>query len=255
MSDTSNSNPEDAAVPTNDEDGTTKSGGLGDDSTIPNHPDGVAAGFSRPTRTSTRRKTPSTSECPAAAVGCGREVRMADELRTTAAAYTVRPLDESTWDAFEELCSSSAGYPSGCWCNGMHAEGLTRDAAANRERKRTRVLAGTTHAALVFEGALCVGWCQYGPASEIVHIKNRRRYDQTQDGPLPDWRIGCTHARPGTGVRASRRRRWRVRSTSSLPRVADGSRATRSPPARCRPGSCSTGRCRRSSGPGSRATG
>lgn len=122
---------------------------------------------------------------------------MADELRTTAAAYTVRPLDESTWDAFEELCSSSAGYPSGCWCNGMHAEGLTRDAAANRERKRTRVLAGTTHAALVFEGALCVGWCQYGPASEIVHIKNRRRYDQTQDGPLPDWRIGCTHARAG----------------------------------------------------------
>lgn len=122
---------------------------------------------------------------------------MADELRTTAAAYTVRPLDESTWDAFEELCSSSAGYPSGCWCNGMHAEGLTRDAAANRERKRTRVLAGTTHAALVFEGALCIGWCQYGPASEIVHIKNRRRYDQTQDGPLPDWRIGCTHARAG----------------------------------------------------------
>lgn len=122
---------------------------------------------------------------------------MADDARTTAAAYAVRPLDESTWDAFEELCASSDGYPSGCWCNGMHAEGLTRDAAANRERKRTRVLAGTTHAALVFEGALCVGWCQYGPADEIVHIKNRRRYDQTQDGALPDWRIGCNYARAG----------------------------------------------------------
>lgn len=36
----------DVEVPTNDEDGTPKPGGLGDDSTIPNHPEGVAAGFS-----------------------------------------------------------------------------------------------------------------------------------------------------------------------------------------------------------------
>lgn len=123
---------------------------------------------------------------------------MADDAGTTAAtAYTVRPLDESTWDAFEELCASSAGYPSGCWCNGMHAEGLTRDAATNRARKRSRVLAGTTHAAIVFAEELCVGWCQYGPADEIVQIKNRRRYDQTRSGPLPDWRIGCNYARAG----------------------------------------------------------
>ncbi|MEK6309781.1 MULTISPECIES: hypothetical protein [Curtobacterium] len=43
MSDTSNSHPEDL---TNDEDGTPKTGGLGDDGTIPNHPEGVAAGLS-----------------------------------------------------------------------------------------------------------------------------------------------------------------------------------------------------------------
>lgn len=30
--------------PTNDSDGTVKPGGLGDDGTIPNHPDGIAAG-------------------------------------------------------------------------------------------------------------------------------------------------------------------------------------------------------------------
>lgn len=46
-------NPDDASlegpdveVPTNDEDGTVKPDGLGGDGTIPNHPDGVAAGFS-----------------------------------------------------------------------------------------------------------------------------------------------------------------------------------------------------------------
>lgn len=110
---------------------------------------------------------------------------------------TVRPLDASTWEAFEELCEASSSYPSGCWCIGFHEEGPTRDATCNRERKRARVLAGTTHAALVLEGDRCVGWCQYGPASEVVRIKNRRQYDTSQDGPLPDWRIGCNYARPG----------------------------------------------------------
>ncbi|WIE74113.1 hypothetical protein [Curtobacterium sp. MCJR17_020] len=33
-------------VPTTDSDGTVKPAGLGDDSTIPNHPDGLAAGYS-----------------------------------------------------------------------------------------------------------------------------------------------------------------------------------------------------------------
>ncbi|GGK95152.1 hypothetical protein JOE58_002497 [Curtobacterium luteum] len=47
MSDTSNAQDDSSLdVPTNDEDGAPKPGGLGDDSTIPNHPEGVAAGFS-----------------------------------------------------------------------------------------------------------------------------------------------------------------------------------------------------------------
>jgi len=112
-------------------------------------------------------------------------------------ARTVRPLDASTWEAFAELCASSDGYPSGCWCIGFHEEGTTRDALCNRERKRERVLAGTTHAALVFEGEQCVGWCQYGPTSEVVRIKNRRQYDASHDAPPPDWRIGCNYARAG----------------------------------------------------------
>lgn len=39
---------------------------------------------------------------------------------------TVRPLDESTWDAFDELCANSAGYPSGCYCIGFHEEARFR---------------------------------------------------------------------------------------------------------------------------------
>lgn len=110
---------------------------------------------------------------------------------------TVRALDPSTWEAFDELCASSNGYPSGCYCLGMHAEGLTRSAQANRERKHERVLDGSTHAALVFDGELCVGWCQFGSPAEIVRIKNRREYDKQQPAVAPDWRIGCNYVRAG----------------------------------------------------------
>ena len=117
---------------------------------------------------------------------------------------SVRALDISTWDAFAELCASSDGFPSGCYCIGFHEEGPTPHAAElNRERKHQRVLASTTHAALVFDGDLCIGWCQFGPTGEIVRIKNRREYDKTQQGALPQWRIGCNYVRAGhrrTGV-------------------------------------------------------
>lgn len=119
------------------------------------------------------------------------------EPRTDDGRWTVRRLDASTWDAFEEVCATSDGFPSGCFCIGFHEEGPTRDARCNRDRKRERVLAGTTHAALVLEGDRCVGWCQYGPVTEVVRIKNRRQYDAAAPDPLPDWRIGCTYTRAG----------------------------------------------------------
>lgn len=114
------------------------------------------------------------------------------------AGRTVRALDASTWDAFDEVCRNSDGFPSGCYCIGFHEEGpVAHDATRNRERKQARVLTGTTHAALVFEGDVCVGWCQFGPPDEVVRIKNRREYDKTRPGALPDWRIGCNYVRAG----------------------------------------------------------
>jgi hypothetical protein len=107
-------------------------------------------------------------------------------------------LDRSTWDAFDELCANSDGFPSGCYCIGFHEEGPTKHAAElNRDRKHQRVLDGTTHAALVLDGDLCVGWCQFGPPQEVVRIKNRREYEKTRAGGLPDWRIGCNYVRAG----------------------------------------------------------
>ncbi len=49
---------------------------------------------------------------------------------------------------------------------------------------------GRAHAALVFDGAQCVGWCQVGSAEELPRIKHQKAY---RDGlhELPDWRITC----------------------------------------------------------------
>ena len=74
----------------------------------------------------------------------------------------------------------------------FHSEGVGhgKPAAQNRSEKECRVREGRAHAALVYDGAACVGWCQFGPPAELPRIKLKRAYleDLTD---LPDWRITC----------------------------------------------------------------
>jgi hypothetical protein len=114
------------------------------------------------------------------------------------ARYTVRALDESTWPAFAELVERNNGVFGGCWCMGFHPEGFGKDASAarNRERKHERVRAGTAHAALVFEGDDCVGWCQFGAPDEVPRIKSRAAYEKGKT-EQPDWRIACCYVGKG----------------------------------------------------------
>ena len=65
-----------------------------------------------------------------------------------------------------------------------------------RERKLARVRAGTAHAALVFDGDDCVGWCQFGAPKEVPRIKNRAAYEKDQT-TSPDWRIACCYVGKG----------------------------------------------------------
>ncbi|MGZ8634042.1 MAG: GNAT family N-acetyltransferase [Solirubrobacteraceae bacterium] len=104
----------------------------------------------------------------------------------------VRPLDETTWPDFALLVESHNGVWGGCWCMGFHAEGVGRKktAAQNRSEKEHRVRHGHAHAALVYDGPTCVGWCQFGPTDELPRIKRRRAYLDGL-GALPDWRITC----------------------------------------------------------------
>jgi GNAT superfamily N-acetyltransferase len=113
-------------------------------------------------------------------------------------AYTVRALDDSTWPEFAALVERNNGVFGGCWCMGFHPEGVGKETTAeqNRERKLERVRAGTTHAALVFDGDDCVGWCQFGAPSELPRIKSRAAYEKGVTIPT-DWRIACNFVGKG----------------------------------------------------------
>ena len=122
--------------------------------------------------------------------------------------YTIGALDDSTWAAFAALVERNNGVFGGCWCMGFHPEGVGKEttAALNRERKLDRVRAGTAHAALVFEGDDCVGWCQFGAPGEVPRIKSRAAYEKGVT-TLPDWRIACNfvgkgHRRRGVATAA-----------------------------------------------------
>jgi len=112
--------------------------------------------------------------------------------------YTVKALDQSTWPAFAALVERNNGVFGGCWCMGFHAEGVGKDttAAQNCKRKHERVRAGTAHAALVFDGDDCLGWCQFGTPDEVPRIKSRAAYEKGRTGS-PDWRIACCYVGKG----------------------------------------------------------
>ena len=109
--------------------------------------------------------------------------------------FTVRPLDESTWDAFAALVEANNGVFGGCWCLGFH-EGFRASAELNQQRKLERVKSGEAHAALVFDGDACVGWCQFGSPSELPRIKSLKEYEKGL-ADLPDWRIACNFVGKG----------------------------------------------------------
>jgi hypothetical protein len=112
---------------------------------------------------------------------------------------SVRPLTPQTWHAFAELVEANNGVWGGCWCMGFHVKlGNDRTAAQNRAEKEELVRQRRTHAALVFDGDRCLGWCQFGSPDELPQIKSRRLYEKGLVA-LPDWRITCFFT--GKGLR------------------------------------------------------
>ena len=90
-----------------------------------------------------------------------------------ATTYTIKALNETTWDAFAALVEANNGVFGGCWCMGFHPEGCDRETAGvNRRRKLERVQEGTTHAALVFDG---------DAVPRLVPVRSTRRAPADQE--------------------------------------------------------------------------
>jgi GNAT superfamily N-acetyltransferase len=115
--------------------------------------------------------------------------------------YVVRALDESTWAAFAALVERNNGIFGGCWCMAFHPGRSWPDEAQDRvpqkrAAKEQLVREGKAHAALVFEGEDCVGWCQFGAPDELPRIKSRAAYEKGRT-TSPDWRIACCYVGKG----------------------------------------------------------
>ena len=122
--------------------------------------------------------------------------------------YTTRALEAATWPDFARLAEAHGGVWGGCWCMGFHAKGpgWGTSAELNRAEKEALVREDRAHAALVYDGDDCVGWCQFGAPDELPRIKNKRAYLAGLD-ELPDWRITCffvdkAHRRQGVSAAA-----------------------------------------------------
>ncbi len=105
---------------------------------------------------------------------------------------TVRPLTPETWDAFAGLAERHNGVWGGCWCTWFHTFHAEKEFSydANRALKERLVREGRAHAALVFDGDVAVGWCQFGSPDELKNIKHRKEYEAELDS-LPDYRLTC----------------------------------------------------------------
>jgi GNAT superfamily N-acetyltransferase len=104
--------------------------------------------------------------------------------------FSVQELGPGTWTDFAQIVEKHNGVWGGCWCVAYH---LTRaeekeTSGHHRELKQRLVMAGRSHAALVYAGAQVVGWCQFGPPDELPgRMSGYGRLGLA----LPDWRIPC----------------------------------------------------------------
>jgi GNAT superfamily N-acetyltransferase len=142
-------------------------------------------------------------------------------------------IGEGDVDAARALVERHDGVWGGWWRLSFHAEGVGRDRTPEQNRldKEARVRDGRTHAALVYDGFTCVGWCQFGPTDELPRIKRKRMYEG-EAGEPPDWRITCffvdrRHGRQGVAAAAlavALRENARLGggTVESLPEDADG---------------------------------
>ena len=106
------------------------------------------------------------------------------------ARFLIRELGSETWPDFVRVVEKHNGVWGGCWCVTFHRGPgeSNRTVAQNRTDKERLVRANQSHAALVYDGAAVVGWCQFGSPAELpARMGGFRKLGADP----PDWRITC----------------------------------------------------------------
>ena len=114
--------------------------------------------------------------------------------------------------------TTASGAAAGAWGSTRRASGRHKTPEQNRSEKEARVRAGRAHAALVFDGATCVGWCQFGPVDELPRIKHKRAYLAGRRA----CRTGASRASSSTSAGAGRACRRRARRRAGADRRLGG---------------------------------
>lgn len=120
---------------------------------------------------------------------------------------STRELSTATWPDYEHFFSQGNGWDH-CGClayQGLRPPPEERRWADKRDWalrvKQDLVVGGRTHGVLVYEGSDPVGWCQYGPTSELPLRPESQTVAVGEDDRR--WRITCFCVAPthrGRGV-------------------------------------------------------
>jgi len=104
--------------------------------------------------------------------------------------FSIRELGPKTWPDFVKIVEKHNGVWGGCWCVTFHnpkGKG-TGTLSGNKALKKKLVMEDKSHSALVYDGDSLVGWCLFGPPSEVPgRMSAYGRLGLAQ----PDWRIPC----------------------------------------------------------------
>jgi hypothetical protein len=104
---------------------------------------------------------------------------------------SIKELNTETWKDFERMAQKHNGVWGGCWCTAFHQRSpeQKKSSEATKAYKRRLVEEERAHAALVFDGEICVAWCQYGTPQELPNIYHKKEVEGKMT--MPDWRITC----------------------------------------------------------------
>jgi len=104
------------------------------------------------------------------------------------ARFLIRELGSKTWPDYVRIMEKHNGVWGGCWCVAFHPKpGQSPETVASRRVYKEKLVRGNhSHAALVYDGADVVGWCQFGSPAELpARMGGFRKLGADP----PDWRI------------------------------------------------------------------